>query len=895
MVEIASPKDVASVGGKAAGLLRLQSLGVRTPRWTVIEANVCREFFRHHGLCDRVSAALEGVTIENAAAVSESIQSWIVAAAPEQETTSLIASAYSHVGAGAVAVRSSAPEEDGHLHSFAGQFLTELNVSGLPAVIASVRRSWASAYSARSLIYRLLHKLTLRVTYLPVIVQTFVPATKSGVIFSVSPQQTDLGQVLISAAFGLGEGLVSGTVDADNYLLERCGRMLRSEIAPKPSRCSPARGGGCHIVPVRRRHQQSSVLSHRERIKLLDVALRVEAAFGEPQDIEWALVGRRLWILQSRPISASAASGSSASGGDSSRLRVWENANIVESFGGVTSPLTFSLAQYVYGAVFAEFYRLLGIPEQERHASRHWMRNMLGVFEGHVYYNLLSWCQMQRPLPFYELNLRMFESVIGAQKKIDTRLALAVPMFGGRGRGDGSMRWVRLRIAWRSLLLWLDMDRQVAQFLERFATAYQKFDRLPLPSLTAEQAYEAFLNLEDEIVPYFGRMLALDNTVGFTFGLLRLLIRRWLPAAPDQYLWQITRPASGSLVSVEPAEQMRRLALEVNENSDLRAVVESTEDSTTYERCRALGHSDFLVRVDDYLRRFGDRSVNELKLECPSMREQPEQFFILLRAAMRRPEGPKTAVSTGRSVSVETPFVDRYRELGVFRRFVFEWVRRKATRAVVAREEVRLCRTRAFGIIKRLTRAIGRGLAHQRLLQAPDDVFYLKLEELRGCFEGTIAPLELQPLVTLRKQHAAQYADTELPGRFDTQGLPYGGRVSTGLTDKHGAVASVSNELLHGTPSAAGVVEGAVRVVTAPENAGEGIVVAYRTDPGWVSVLPSASGLLIERGSPLTHLAIVARELGIPTIVQIPGLTRVLSTGMRVRMDGGEGTIRICH
>jgi rifampicin phosphotransferase len=199
-------------------------------------------------------------------------------------------------------------------------------------------------------------------------------------------------------------------------------------------------------------------------------------------------------------------------------------------------------------------------------------------------------------------------------------------------------------------------------------------------------------------------------------------------------------------------------------------------------------------------------------------------------------------------------------------------------------------------LARRMFRAIGREFAACGALEYGEDIFYLRLEEIRGAFEGTISHRELKPLVALRKQLEREDHELIPPDRFTTTGIPYwNGNLEGGGWFESAAdtTSAVAGRKLYGTPCSPGSVEGEARVIRTPSDVGGGILVAYRTDPGWTPILASASALLIERGSPLTHVAIVARELGLPTVVQIKGLTREIHTGMRLRVDGEAGTITV--
>ncbi|MER6129915.1 PEP-utilizing enzyme, partial [Streptomyces sp. NPDC001795] len=226
-------------------------------------------------------------------------------------------------------------------------------------------------------------------------------------------------------------------------------------------------------------------------------------------------------------------------------------------------------------------------------------------------------------------------------------------------------------------------------------------------------------------------------------------------------------------------------------------------------------------------------------------------------------------------------------------RWVYERVRRKARAALADRERLRFCRTRAFGAAKRMLRAMGRDLARTGAIGAWDDVFMLRLEEIRGAYEGMIAHSELKELAALRRRQLAADAELRAPSRFTTRGAPYwsGNLERAGWTS--GPVARSGVRELRGTPCCPGVVEGPAVVTDTPRDIGGGILLTYRTDPGWVAALPSAAALVIERGSPLTHVAVVARELGIPTVVQVKDATTEISTGTLLRVDGAAGTVTV--
>jgi len=230
-------------------------------------------------------------------------------------------------------------------------------------------------------------------------------------------------------------------------------------------------------------------------------------------------------------------------------------------------------------------------------------------------------------------------------------------------------------------------------------------------------------------------------------------------------------------------------------------------------------------------------------------------------------------------------------------------VLKHARAAVKRRENLRFARTKIFGIVRQLFRAIGSHLQKLNVLDEDRDVFYLTVEEIFSFIEGKPASIKLSEIVALRKIEFDEYKNSAPPpDRFLTYGcvgtsLRYYQVLSDGDTMRGEETAIEDPNVLQGTPCCPGVVEGIVRVVSSIEDAkniqGE-ILVTERTDPGWVPLYPSCKALLIERGSLLSHSAVVARELGLPTIVSIRGgLMTKLKTGQKVRVDGATGQVRV--
>lgn len=882
-----------SAGGKAEALHRLTRHGLPVPDWAVICVDALEAFRRTTGLEERIGAALAGLRPDGTERAAAAIAEAFAGTPLDERALDTVRRAYERIGEGAVAVRSSGVDEDRRHLSFAGQYATFLNVTGLEAVAGRVRDCWASAYSARSLTYRLLHGLPAHPPGMAVILQRMVPAETSGVLFTADPVTGRRDELVVSAAFGLGEALVSGGVDADTVVVDRRdGTVRHSVVGDKRERLDPLSGGsGVTVTPVAVEHRARPALEAADLARLRACAERIEELFGVPQDIEWAIAAGTLWILQSRPVSGLPRPQPTG------EVRVWDNSNIIESFGEVVSPLTFSFARHAYRRVYQDHCALLGVPRADLERLGDTFGALLGRFDGRVYYNVLNWYKIIRLLPGYGLHRRLLAAATGV-RETSGELADQQHPIDSRWRE----RLVRVRVGWRFGWAVLTLRRRVARFIDGFDRAYSEFDAIEYSGMSGECVDRLLGDLERRLLARWGGTAVLDTVVMLSAGVLHLLTRRWLPDAPEGFLWEAVRVGdSGVVESAAPTRRLTALARAVAARPALAARVRDLDPPSLWDWTQDTGVPDGVWlrgELDHYLRDFGCRGADELKLEEPDLHDDPSPLTALLKDALARHETeasvPATASETEDGSSADA-YLDRH--LRGPRRWAYERVRAKTRQALRERERVRFARTRAFGLVRRMVKAIGEDMERAGVLADRGDVFFLELEEIRAVHAGTLDHRELGALAALRRdQHARQRRMPAPPARFVTRGGLYWSRIHPDVPqdDEQSEVRDdAGDEVLRGTPCCPGTRTARARVLDRPGPAGGAVVVAYRTDPGWVGVLASAAALLIERGSPLSHVAIVARELGVPTVVRIPGLTRRVRTSTVLTVDGARGTVRI--
>jgi pyruvate,water dikinase len=374
----ASDANVANqFGGKAGALAALAQKKVPIPDWFVVTPTAFNRSLADHGLADHslIEAERSPLTLEEVRTaletlhLSESVQAELrialAALCPKGER---------------VAVRSSAVDEDGAQHSFAGQLDSFLFVESQD-VAKRIVDVWRSGFSDRLLAYRQENQLALP-TAPAVLVQVMVDAQVSGVAFSANPVTGQRSLTLVSAVYGLGTALVSGEVDADSYQVNRVGEIVSRQIAEKRSAHRYVLDSQEIVsVEVDSALVQQPALKDEQIRAIAKLARQVEAHFGRPQDVEWAIDSSgKLYLLQARPITALAQMPDPDGG-----LNIWDNSNIAESYGGVTTPLTFSFARRAYEEVYRQFCRIMSVPEGAIAQHDSTFRRMLGLAQGRIY------------------------------------------------------------------------------------------------------------------------------------------------------------------------------------------------------------------------------------------------------------------------------------------------------------------------------------------------------------------------------------------------------------------------------------------------------------------------------------------------------------------------------
>lgn len=755
-------------------------------------------------------------------------------------------------------VRSSASAEDGTYCSFAGQFQTLLRVRR-EDVCASIRQVLSSTDSESVRTYCRLQNIEHMFISMHVIIQEMVEADRSGILFTANPQGI-LNETVIVLGAGSGDRVVEDRTDTTTYYYNRS-------------------DGLCYYE----QDGDAPLLTSQELEKLIRVSGQIREWFGTECDLEYALKGQTLWLLQARPITALQQDGP---------VIILDNSNIVESYPGITLPLTMSFIREAYYQVFKHLLLRLTREPGTVQKIDGVLRQMVDMANGRVYYRISNWYDVLLFLPFHQKIIPVWQEMMGV---------------GDRAVSSGLEEPIRRRTRWKVTCsffrLLLTCPKEMKQLDEYFATIICRFEALDTDSPHNRVLMDHYRTLLDLTVRRWDITLVNDMYSFLFTGFLKAYLKARRVPEPER---TANRAVSGirKLESLGPVRELIRLGRRAGKEGrvpELRQI-RTGEDYTRYVR----EHRDSYTRqLEAYIEKFGDRNMEELKLESRTFRTNPELLIQrILRYAQETAEQPESrragkrkkaakegptrpgrqAADRQRAVSAQKPpctcLPDR---LAAF-------LAKKAALGIRNREKSRLNRSRLYGMMRALALRMGENLYRQKRIGNPQDIFWLECGEIAQAAGDP--QMNLQQIILERREQYEGYQT--LP--------PWSRLVFLGnIKNRHPKqVRHLAYEgkagVWHGTACSPGTAEGEVLLVRQPSlnlPVRGRILVTRMTDPGWVFLLADAKAILSEKGSLLSHTAIISRELGKPAVVGIPRLMETLRDGDRVRVDGDTGTVTL--
>lgn len=874
-------------GGKGFNLYVMTKAGLNVPAWVVLGPDTFETFKESSGIAQRFSL-LETSDL-TPKELSQQIEHLILDTALPAEVEEFIVKSFEKLNKDLISVRSSALDEDGAAHSFAGQLSSYLYIKSKEAVLESVKKCWASAYSERGLVYRREGGLSWEGIKVAVVLQEMICPDKAGVLFTCDPINEDPHHLLINSVYGVGEGLVSGLYDADNYKLEKeTGKVVEQEITDKPKMLiQDVTAEAPKEVDVPEDQINISSLTDSELDELNKMSETIENLYRFPQDVEWAIQDNVIYLLQSRPVTTEVRAGKG-------NLFVWDNSNIVESYGGITMPLTFGFAHYVYHQVYVQFCEILLVPNKQIRQMDHFLKDMLGLFYGRVYYNLLNWYKLTSILPGYKYNRGFMETMMGTDEALQDEIAERVKPPSFHHTFGATLR--RFLVGFKFLYFHYRIQTVVDDFLSYFYKKYNKFRKLNFDHMPADEIYKHYQDMEKEMLWQWHAPIINDFLTMVHYGIFKKLTEKWLSHLGDAFHNDLLA-GNGNLESAEPTKRLIIMSGKVDKIPGLKKLILETPNADCLEHLNQSEYQDFYSEVKEYIDLFGFRCMSEMKLEQKDLHQDPSLLFVFLKNLINAGQTDLEVFEKREKEIKENAESLLAQNISGLKSLIYRWSLKHARKAVMNRENTRFCRTRVYGIVRSMFYGMGRDFTSRKIIDAKEDVFYLTLDELKGSFDGTLTTQDLKAMIEARRTQYDAYAEGDEPApRFYTRGPCYWQNQHFPVEEHVMEDIELADNQMRGIPCCPGDIEGIVKLIIDPDDDmvlnGE-ILVTKRTDPGWIPLYPSAKALLVERGGLLSHSAIVAREMGLPTIVSIKGLTTRLKSGMRIRMNGETGIIEI--
>ncbi|MBK9261106.1 MAG: phosphoenolpyruvate synthase [Polyangiaceae bacterium] len=884
--------DLRRFGGKASSLGRLVRDGLPVPRGWALAAEhfdaLSRDTLpRGHDLPTLIKLAGSRVGIDRAARARDRIQETPLEPAIVAALQALWAEVESFAPWG-LAVRSSATCEDAAETSFAGLATTVLGVRGPEALAAAIKQVWASLFLPRALDY--LAHAAIRDVSMAVVIQVMAHAESAGVLFTAPPPglagpHWGEHERLINATWGLGAPVVEGAMPTDSVRLAQDGSVVATSIVDKP-RAVVVGSHGLEEAAIAAEQVSRPALSSVAIQELGALAKRLEQGGSGPFDVEFAvertLEGiERVVVLQVRPIGG----GGFPEGGDATT--VWSRANVGEALPGAATPLTWSIARKFSEKGFREAFAALGcrVPR-----GAHLVTNVHGRF----YLNLSRFMQISAQVPF--LTPRALLQVSGgasdaaiallekqtedvSSRRFISRLPLVAPrLIARQARLEHEVRAYE-KDADRARRSLLEMDLGILPddaLVTTLNTASALLDRtgtLMLECASASlAAHLALARLLDQVA---ARRTSVRDDV--TLGDATILLDGVTTGAS---LAQALTGGVRELDSAAPGVALARLAEVVRNDPTARELLLAG----TVRGPSDLPEGNTRRALERFLDLYGDRAVREAELATPRWREDSQPVISMLVSSLRASEGEADrALARARALS-DREMAQLETRLGPVQMYAVRTLVNRTQQFTRLRERMRTWVTRVLGMLRVIALDVDRRLRRIDPTLPEGAVFFCTFDELVQALRSGHA--DVGHVVRLRRaEYLRDAARPDPPPTFIGRPPPV-------------QIPPPAGKHLKGLPASSGVVEGRARVLAPGTTdldavrAGE-VLVARTTDIGLSPLFLVSAAVVTELGGPLSHAAVVAREYGVPAVVNVAGATVAIRTGDLVRVDGDRGTVEI--
>ena len=817
------------VGGKAYNLAHLGRVkSIRVPKWICLSTDVFYEFLGERA--EEYQRLLQSYTPKNREKIIRIINECEFSEELKDKISGVLLDVFQPNEK--FAIRSSATDEDSDNFSFAGMLDSSLNVN-LNEVFRHIKKCYISGFSERAMEYRAKNGLVREDIAVAVIVQEMVEAELAGVMFTINPKTNNPDETQISLVTGVGEQLVSGEKNSIDFVVDIMGEITEGDI---------------------NKVNKDIILDLARQGEIIENSYEKRTS----KDIEFAIAkSGKIFMLQCRTIAKYAFV-------DKRKPRtILDNSNIIESYSGVTTPLTYTFAKEVYGKIYHQTLKNFFIPESVVRSVSHDLNNMLYFYENKIYYKLNSWYKLMSLYPNYNTNKKYMENMMGV------KTPLKETTIGANKR--------LIKIYSSFLYKMLTLKKHSRKFLKKFNQVTEPYNGDTFEGKSNKELLKIYTEIESQILNDFTTPIINDIGAMVFYGMLTDSLKKHGVKDTEGTISSILS-RQGNVESAEQTENLLKIVDKIKDDNELKNRFLSKDIS--------LNDNDKIISdIKDYLAKFGARSMDELKLETVTMQENPELLFDMIRNYLKI-DGKKRNIYSRNIQEAEV-----YKNYKLITRWYTKTLFKIVKYLVRNRESLRLRRTYIYAIVRNIYLRIGKNFKESGILSNHRDIFWLEKDEIKAIIYGAKND-GVRDIVRKRKTEYEKNKSKVIYERMYFYGEV---RDDNMLPIYSKQEVEDETNILRGVAGGGEPIEGIVKYVEDPTSADINgyILMAKRTDPGWTVLFPMAKAIIIERGSILSHSAVIAREMGITLVVGVRGLTNRVKDGDKIRVDGINGTIEI--
>jgi len=845
--------DLSQTGSKAFNLACLSRLGFPVPGGFCIKADAFQEHLKVNNLSAGIESALS--RFDSAAAdvkktILSGIRQNIINAPLAENLKTQIERHYSQLSAKYVAVRSSATAEDLPKHSFAGQYDTYLNVKSAAECIEAVKKCWASLWTDRAYEYRKNNGIDHLSVNMAVIVQELIEADISGVLFTADPVSGYKSRMVIETVAGLGDKLVSGEAVPQRFVIDKKSFRI-----------------------VRKMRGQTADIDDVIIKKLAKLAKKAEEKFGSGQDIEWAIKNNKIYFLQTRPITTIPPLKSWE------ERQVWTNANTGEVIPDVVTPFTWSVVEPFAKKLFNSFIGLFGFDLEDN--------PVIGVISGRLYFNINTCVGVLKHLP-EKLQLRVDDMFGGEHRKLFEEDLLDI-LQEDIPNIKFSIRKFMASIPVFIFSFLFHGDKNIKSYISRLSAGSDSLEKRQFDIMDEDELVKTFNSMEQNFEFSLANFISILK--GFRcYLMLNAVCKKWLK---DETLAGRLLIGAGDMEDAQAGIELWKLGQQAHKFNEIEKLILSGDSWRDIEDklTKNPAGREFLKSWNTFMIRHGHHVRGEAELFNPRWSEMPDYILKLVCGYIKDIEKYNPVENQNRQkLESQNLFKQCCKNLtNPLKRMFFIYLLNQTNQGIAFRENWKNQLVRRMAALRKMLLWFGNVLVKQGAIEKTDDIFFMEYQEIALVLRHK-ADFDIKKIISERKKEYEKNKSIIPPkvivGKFDIDNfVPKEEKINA---DK---------KLFRGIAVSHGKVKGRAKVILRANTdecvkAGE-ILVAPFTDPGWTPYFITAAGIVMDMGGQLSHGSIIAREYGIPAVVNVGPATKIIQTGQMLEVDGNKGIVRI--